>query len=918
MREHFLLIATGVLCFLIGCKRARGFEVPSDIGQGLSRADSLRALLGWLEGKRGYAADTLRLHVLYQLIEVIRSQNTDSAYALAQRLESVVQKSTYPPAKGLSELGWTLVYLNRAAYDSVFLRGRRALVLLEQSRHQKLQARALYLLGIGHHGQGIRDSARNYFERALSLSEAVGDKATQADACNRIGILHAEKGQYPQALEYFQKALTLREAIGDESGMAYSYNNVGLIYKAQGKYAEALDYYRKSLDICQAIGDRAGQASPYNNIGLIYEAQGRYADALEYYQKALAIQEIIGDKQALASLYTNIGNIYHSQNRHVEALEYQQKALALRQAIGDKKGLAASYQNIGNIYQAQGLYEEALDYYQKALDLRQAIQDIPGIAPTYNNIGLLHELQGQYAEALRYYQKSLQIKEALADKRGLTFSYVGIGSLYIKQGQLMLGRSYFQKALLLAQQLSAYDRLQEIYLALARTDSALAEAGQPTYWKTAYQYARLYTAYTDSVSNEKAIRKQAQLENQYENDKKIALLKAQQEKEQALAQERLRQAQIQRNWLMAVIAIILAGLGSLAYYQILLRRKNIRLKEANEALAKANRTIQDQADELIVKNDELSIFNAELKATNEALSEANRVIQAQAAELKEKNTELEASNRALNEYNQIIQAQAKELSEKNEDILDSIRYAEQIQRAILPSEEKCRRLLPDSFLVYLPKDIVAGDFYWLAETERYVFLGIADATGHGVPGAFVSLVCANALNKAVIEEGLESPADILGRAKEVVSALLTREGGRLRDGMDIALMRFEKEHPWQMVYAGANRPLWIVSHTREVIELAPTRQPIGYTEEEKSFEEVAVDVASRRPVMVYGFTDGIVDQMGGPKGRKLMAKGLKELLLGIADLPCEVQRERIAAFFAEWRGERRQMDDVTVVGVRVG
>ncbi len=147
---------------------------------------------------------------------------------------------------------------------------------------------------------------------------------------------------------------------------------------------------------------------------------------------------------------------------------------------------------------------------------------------------------------------------------------------------------------------------------------------------------------------------------------------------------------------------------------------------------------------------------------------------------------------------------------------------------------------------------MAGDFYWLEETERYVFLGVADVTGHGVPGAFVSLVCVNALNKAVREEGLESPARILSRTKALVSELLTREGGKLPDGMDVVLVRFEKGHPWQLVYAGANRPLWIVSHEKELIELSPTRQPVGYTYDEKPFEEVAVDLVARRPVMVYG------------------------------------------------------------------
>jgi serine phosphatase RsbU (regulator of sigma subunit) len=225
--------------------------------------------------------------------------------------------------------------------------------------------------------------------------------------------------------------------------------------------------------------------------------------------------------------------------------------------------------------------------------------------------------------------------------------------------------------------------------------------------------------------------------------------------------------------------------------------------------------------------------------------------------------------------------------------------------------------LPESFLLYKPRDIVAGDFYWLEETERYIFLGVADATGHGVPGAFVSIVCANALYKAVLEEGLESPAKILWRVREVVVSQLTQAGEKVKDGMDIALIRFAKADRSRAVFAGANRPLWIVS-AEGLLEVAGTRQPIGYVEEPKPFEEVELMLGSRAPAMVYAFTDGIVDQMGGPKGRKLLPKGLREWLLSLWNQPVAKQAESLTALFETWRGDRPQIDDVTVVGVRVG
>jgi serine phosphatase RsbU (regulator of sigma subunit) len=595
---------------------------------------------------------------------------------------------------------------------------------------------------------------------------------------------------------------------------------------------------------------------------------------LESYQKALTVYERIGDQQGIANCYNNIGNIHNVQGRYAEALESYQKALTIFERIGDQQAIAICYNNIGNIHEAQGRYAEALEALQKALPIFERISNPWGMAACHNNIGSIHYAQGRYAEALEASQKALAISERIGDQENIAASYTNIGTLYLAKGLYPIARSYFQKALPIAQSLGLQDRLDDIYLNLAQTDSALAASGQNHLWKSAYLHHRLYAAYKDSVLNEASIRKQAQLESQYEYDKKTTLLKAEQEKERALAAAQLRQRETQRNLSLLALGIALIGLITFA----ILYRKIRQQRDL----------IQKQSDEIQQKNLALEQYNAELKSINQALEESNR----------------------------IIQQQAETLSEKNQEILDSIRYAERIQRAILPSAEKWQRLLPESFLLYKPRDIVAGDFYWLEETEQYIFLGVADATGHGVPGAFVSIVCANALHKAVLEEGLESPAEILWRVREVVVSQLTQAGEKVKDGMDIALIRFAKGDRGRAVFAGANRPLWIVS-AEGLLEVAGTRQPIGYVEEPKPFEEVELMLGSRTPAMVYAFTDGIVDQMGGPKGRKLLPKGLREWLLSLWNQPVAKQAESLTALFETWRGEHHQIDDVTIVGVRI-
>jgi tetratricopeptide (TPR) repeat protein/serine phosphatase RsbU (regulator of sigma subunit) len=904
MRIPILPLSVLLLALWAGCGREKRFQLPPDLGRSLPPADSIRAVLDWLSKQKAYEAETLRFHYMYEYIRMLARQKPDTLPALVQELRRWAEKSPYPLREGMSALGEAVQWWSQGQYDSAQSRAQAALRIFQEKKRSDYEGKTYHLIGLIHYAQGQYAEALEAYQKALAIRERIGDQQGIAACYGNIGNIHRAQGRYAEALESYQKALTIYECIGNQQGIASSYNNIGNIHRTQGRYAEALEAHQKALTIFERIGEQQGVASSYNNIGNIHRTQGRYAEALEAHQKALTIQERIGDLQGIATSYNNIGNIRYAQGRYAEALEAHQKALTIRERIGDLQGIATSYNNIGNIHYAQGRYAEALKAYQKALTIRERIGNQEGIASCYNNIGNIHADQGRYTEALEALQKALTIYERINDQRGITMSYTDIGTLYQAQGLYAVARPYFQKALAIAQPLQLHDILDNIYLNLAQTDSALAASGLTHLWKSAYLHHRLYAAYKDSVRNEASIRKQAQLESQYEYDKKISLLKAQQEKERALAQAQLQRQKTERNALLIILAVVLLALSTMTYYQILLRRKN--------------RLIQEQAQELQQKN-------AELQSINQALTESNKIIQAQAEELIAKNaelttlnTELEATNKALSNSYLTIQHQAQELARKNEEILDSIRYAERIQQAILPSEERRHRLLPDSFLIYQPRDIVAGDFYWLEETDHYIFLAVADATGHGVPGAFVSLVCASALNQALQQEGLNSPAAILTRAKTIVTQVLTQEGTHLRDGMDIALIRLEKNAPTHLTYAGANRPLWIISSQKELIEIPPTRQPIGFTDTEKPFEEHEIDLSSRLPAMLYAFTDGFIDQVGGPKGRKLMAKGLREILLEISHKPCLEQEKHLQRFFIAWKGEWPQLDDVTLIGVRLG
>lgn len=820
-----------------GCefsKRA-DFAVPSEIGRGLSKRDSLHALLRWLEGHNEYPAETLRVLTLYKLVETMVDHAPDSAHQMFAQLQAAAQRTSYEPAEGL-------VWLARVHFWN---------------------------------SEGRYDSAWNYAQLAARHFEAIGRMEWEAISHHLTGLSYHQAGQIKSAIQFYQKAMQLFETLRDTLKLTASYNNMGAAYRDIGDYAEAIRYLEKAVDWCAAANDLVRLAGAYNNLGALHRDQGRYPQALEYFQKACQIREAIGDVRGLASSYTNLGAIHDMLEQSERGLEYLMRAVRIRDSINDKRGLAYTYTNLGSAYYKMKCYPEAIDYYQKAAQIRLSLGDKGRIADTYNSIGSLYETQSSYDSALFYYKMAYSFAINSDDKAELADIYANLGSIYQKKGLYDKALLYQDSAILLANLMHANNLLMLVHRDMAVTYARLAQGGAVQYWPKAYRHYELFTAYKDSIINEDNIRQLERLQNQFDYEKKEAILKAQQEQERAVAAAEVKRREVQRNLSLLAFSIALIGMGTFGtLYRMIRRQKKL---------------LQAQSEEINQKNADLELYNAELQATNKAL---------------------EASN-------EVVRQQADALLEKNQEILDSIRYAQRIQQAILPPDEKCKRLLPDSFLLYLPRDIVAGDFYWVEETEKYLYVGVADATGHGVPGAFVSIVCAGALNKALLEENLEIPGQILRRVKTLVSQQLTQDGGKIRDGMDIGLIRINKDNGREIVFSGANRPLWIINADGQLLEFAGTKQAIGYSEVEVEFKDVHIDLQGQVPAMLYMFTDGLVDQMGGPKGRKLMAKGLREVLSGLYLRPVEAQAVALEKFFIEWRGNMHQMDDVTCFGLRI-
>lgn len=313
---------------------------------------------------------------------------------------------------------------------------------------------------------------------------------------------------------------------------------------------------------------------------------------------------------------------------------------------------------------------------------------------------------------------------------------------------------------------------------------------------------------------------------------------------------------------------------------------------------------------------------------------------------KKAHADLEQKNAIIEDQKLILENQKHILEEKNTEIMDSITYAKRIQTAILPSDKFFAETLPEAFVLYKPKDIIAGDFYWLenvSEDNRLLFAA-ADCTGHGVPGAMVSVVCNNALNRSVREFNLLNPSEILDKTRELVIEQFEKSESEVKDGMDISMISIHKKpnNELQLDWSGANNPIWIVRKNDEInqlqtinqnsceevlrepnveengfvlFEMKPDKQPIGKYADPKPFTNWTISV--QKGDALYIFTDGYQDQFGGDRGKKFMASKMKKMILEFQSESIHLHKELLNERFETYRGDHEQIDDVCIIGIKI-
>ncbi|MBN2682425.1 MAG: SpoIIE family protein phosphatase [Bacteroidales bacterium] len=370
-------------------------------------------------------------------------------------------------------------------------------------------------------------------------------------------------------------------------------------------------------------------------------------------------------------------------------------------------------------------------------------------------------------------------------------------------------------------------------------------------------------------------------------------------------------------------AIIIFGLTIIAVILLIYNKTKVITRPLKKLVDNVNRIAEGklEARAEIEGNNEITKlsehFNYMLERIEEYYNELEQKVKERTAEIEQKKEEIEAQRDALSDKNYRLEVAYEKIEIQNKHITDSIRYAKRIQNAILPPDHLIKQLLRDSFILYKPKDIVSGDFYWIAQKENYILFSAVDCTGHGVPGAFMSIVGNDQLAYIVNVQGIVNPGKILDELNIGVTNSLRRDSAQsnVRDGMDIALCAVDFEER-KLQYAGAYNPLYLIRNN-ELVEYKADKSPIGSHEPDESDKYQNHEIDLLPGDCIYVFSDGYADQFGGPVNKKIMYKRFRQILLDIHKSPMEKQKELLEKNLFEWMGTNEQVDDILVIGVKI-
>ncbi len=661
--------------------------------------------------------------------------------------------------------------------------------------------------------------------------------------------------------------------------LAESINNLGYLEEQKGNVTAAIGYYMEALKQFETIKYTHGIAEAYNNIAVFYDGQGNIEKALEFHAKSLKLKENTSDSVGWALSLNNIGMTYQKQGMIEKAIEYFSRSLTIKERIGNKNGMAFTLNNLGFIFQNQGEIPKAKEYYEKSLKLWREVDNKDGIVTAYNNLAWVYLLSKDTVKALEYYSFAEKLGIELNDKQAMATSNGNIGMLLFDKGDINGSLVYLNKAETLYEEINDKDGMASILIYLSKIYAKQGNIAE------AEKACKRSLKFGEELSYPDVIAKAADLlrliyKRMGKYKEALEMNELADRMNDSISNETTRKASIKQQF-----------------------KYEYEKKAIADSLKSADQLARNQ-----IKHEE-EIKQQRIYTYGGIVGFVLMIVVASVSFRAYRNKQ--KANTIINAQKTEVEHQKHIIEEKQKEIVDSINYAKRIQYTLLAHDQFLKENLPEHFVYFKPKDIVSGDFYWATKKDDRFYLAVCDSTGHGVPGAFMSLLNIGFLTEAINEKGIVKPNMVFDHVRQRLIEGISKEGQR--DGFDGILICIDKKKK-DISYAAANNSP-IIIRNGELVELPGDKMPVGIGERTDPFNLYEIKTAPGEMLILY--TDGYADQFGGPKGKKFKYKPLNQLLLSNATLPLEKQNELLNVTFENWKGNLEQVDDVCVIGIKM-
>lgn len=655
--------------------------------------------------------------------------------------------------------------------------------------------------------------------------------------------------------------------------LANAYFNRGALLMTDLKTQDAIKALELSITLSESIKDSGSYTNAYLYIGNILRKQGNVPKALSYFKKSLLVEEKSKNYDVMVITLSELAYTYEELGDETNSLFYYKKLREVAITNHDTFAIAYSYRRAGLIERKKGNYEKALQYFQESITLYDNIKQKGLVAIALEDIAFLYHEKKDYAKALETMNKSLVMREKIGNKHSIADCLHNIATIYFDKKDYDKAIDYFSESLETQPDSSNVE-------GIINTNNSLAE----TYYSLKnYHKAEQYGLISLRLS--KKLGYPESLKNTTELLTKI--YKAQNNTK-----------------------------GALEMYEIFIQMRDSLNNDELKKMSMKTQFENEYAQQAIAD----SLKMGEERKVNHLKFEKEKTqriaLYAGLALFVLFSGFLYNRFKVSQKQSRLIEKQKHIVEEKHKEITDSINYAERIQRSFLADFHLLDTHLQEYFVFFKPKDVVSGDFFWAASLPNGNFaLAVADSTGHGVPGAIMSLLNVTSI-EAAVKDGYHEPAAILNHTRQTIIERLKKDGSPEggKDGMDVSLICFDFKTS-VLTYAAANNPIWVVRQNT-LTELKGDKMPVGkHDKDQTPFTEHSYSLM--KDDTIYCLTDGFPDQFGGLKGKKYMYKQLKETLLAISGQPLAKQKETLQDVLNDWMGSAEQVDDITIIGIKI-